>query len=337
MLQQIGDTVGSVIALATAGDGGKKELKEAVALIKAVQSPDFDYSSLTAPQLALIAEYDPVTYDSYLPDDVKVAHDSPELRASLQKGIERYNKIAEEGLPLQTRLATENAQSAMEQENKRLRDAAMSDLAARGRLGSGEEFAMKAIAGSQDANLARALANDLAAQEIGVRQDAMAQGANLAQSVRAQDWSQQQDTANTVNNFARWLSEMKTQENAANAAEKQRAQAANIQRRQGVADANTMNKYGTALSNLTRRNALEQDRAQFDLSKAAAAGTALTNLSKRKDAEQAARTEAIRGIGAGVGSIGDTVVSAYTGGLSGLAGGGLFGDTASKKKYSAWV
>jgi len=219
----------------------------------------------------------------------------------------------------------------MVDENQRLFEAGMDDLAARGRLGSGEEFNMRLAARQQSGNTARDLARDLTQQEINTRMGAVGAASDLAGNIRGQNFAQEQQIADTINNYAKWLSEMKTQGAKDNAAAKNLANARNVETRQNISNTNQMNKYSTALDNLNRRNSLESQQSNFALNKAQAVGGALNNLAQGKYAAQAAKADAIRGIGAGVGGLADTAASIYTGGAYGALDSATEG--TSKKKY----
>lgn len=323
ILGGLGSAIGGIANLfGAAGEGGKKELQEAIKLWENLQDPDYDMTSLKAPQLALVARYFPETYEAKIPDEVKTAQDSPELREAQKAGVQQLMKMAQEGLPTAERAMVEEAQGKVRGEVGRARQQAVRNLQETGRMSGGSELAAGLAAAQQGSQLARQQGTDVARMALENRMNALTAGTSAAGQARGQDIALSQANADTINRFNQWKSQLQT-EAAANAAQ-QRNQAGlyNVTEAQRVADANTAAQYNTQLANIQRQNALREALANFQMGKVQGQAGALTGLSQAKYAEQAARAQQIQSIGQGIGSAAGGVLDIYGGG-GGFAPGGF--------------
>lgn len=298
----LGGAIGSIAVLAGAGGkGGDKYYREAVQVIRAIQDPNFDFRQLSPPQLQILAEIDPQTYEARVPDEVKLVSDSPELRAAQIRGVQKMEEVGREGLPLEERMAARGINDQMAAEAARANDATLRDLAARGGGGGGTEIAARMQANQYAANRANEQGSDLARDAALNRIRFGETAANMAGQVRGQDLDLRARNAAATNQFNQNVANMITQRNQDAAQERARAQTINAQQRQAVGEQNVMNRYGTQRENLERKNMLEGSLFGARMSKATALATALGRRGLQKDQDKAAREEAIQNIGSGVG------------------------------------
>lgn len=298
----IGGAIGGIAVLAGAGGkGGDKYYKEALAVMRAVQDPNFDFRQLTPPQLAILAELDPQTYEVRVPDELKTIADSPELRAAQVQGVQKFQEAGREGLPLQERLAAQGIQEQAASEASRMNESVLRDIAQRGGAGGGAEIAARMQANQGAANRASQMGSDLALEAARNRLMFSGEAANMAGQVRGQDVDLRGRNAQMTNQFNQNVANMFTQRNQEAAGARERAQGYNVQQRQGVGEANVMNRYNTQLQNLSRKNQLEQQLFGARMDKATALAGALGRRGLQKDQDKAAKEKTIMSIGQGVG------------------------------------
>jgi hypothetical protein len=291
-----------------AGEGGMGEYKKVVDLWNAIQQPNFDPSKLSAPELKMVAQMAPEVYDAKVPAELKTAQDSPEMRQQLGNSVAAYNDIAQNGMPVEQRLAAQEAQDATRQAYRQGIEASMQDLRSRGMAGSGAETALRLGAGQQAANMGAQQSSDLTRQAIAERLQALKSGSDLAAQTRGQDVALSQSQADDYNAFHRFVSEMDTQAARDAAASRAQAQQYNVGTQQNLANQNSLNKYQVAEGNLNRWNQLQQQQYGNQLEKVQGQSNAYNTLGFAKDAEKVGKIKAAAGIGQGVGSLGDSVL-----------------------------
>jgi len=300
----IGGAIGGIAVLAGAGGkGGDRYYREAVQVIRAIQDPNFDFRQLTPPQLQILAEIDPQTYEARVPEEVKLIADSTELRGAQVRGVQKYEEAGREGLPLQERLAAQGIQEQAASEASRMNESVLRDMAQRGGAGGGAEIAARMQANQGAANRASQMGSDLALEAARNRLMFSGEAANMAGQVRGQDVDLRARNAASTNQFNQNLANMLTERNRYAADSRQQAQGYNVQQRQGIGEQNVLNRYNTQLQNLNRKNQLEQQLFGARLDKATTLANALGRRGLQKDQDKAAKEEAIQNIGSGVGQI----------------------------------
>lgn len=332
ILGGLGEMIGSLAVLAGgAGKSGKQSFKEAVKVWQNLQDPQFDMKSLTAPQLQLIAEYFPETYEAVIPPEVKKINDSPELKAAQMKGIEQMGRIAEQGLPTAEKVMAEQTQKQIQSAATGARSQAIRNLQETGRMSSGMELAAGLSAAGAAGETARAAGSDLVRQAIQNQMAAIEAQNQMATQARGQELQKGTAEAEMINRYNQWTTEAQT-EAARNAAEQRNvANLRNISESQRIAEQNQLLNYQTQESNLERQNALRQALANFQLSKTQGLAGAYQGLGNAQYAEQAAKAEQIRGIGRGAGTAVGGVLDIYGGG-GGFGTGGFSMENLYKKR-----
>lgn len=310
----VGGAIGGIAVLAGAGgEGGERYYKKAIAAMEKLKTSNFDYRALSAPELRLVAEYFPEEYEAVVPESVRLAEESAVGRGAQLDALGYFSGVRDKGLPIETRLATEEAQRGIANERRLGQEAILENLQARGRLGGGTEIAARLGTDQQAMELARGMGSDLARSEIEARMGAAGAAGGIGSQIRGGDVGLSQWNADATNRFNQWVAEQQTQAAAESAGARERAGFANVENRQRIGEENVMNQYNTALQNLTRQNALKGGAFQQELQKAQGLQGAYWQAAYQKDRQKRAREEAIVGVGKGLG------------GAAGGAAGGIFG------------
>ena len=313
-----------------AGKGGEAELKQRIALWNAIQDPSFDMSTLTPPQLQILAEEAPQLYQAVVPDEVKLANDSPELQAAQQRGLSQMQEIASQGMPLADRLSAQTIQDAAAKSSRGAQESILRNMAQRGRLGAGDELQARMVGNQQTGSLTGQMARDALAQSLDRRMGAIGQASNMAGSMRQQGFQNSMANANVVNNFNNMVAQMRSNQNLQNTQMANQAQAYNAAQKQRVGEANVQARYNTQLENVNRQNQLKQQGFQNKVTKTAGATGALGDLARAKYDEQAARAQNIQAVGQGAGQAAGGAADVFAG--SGYMGTSL-ADLYKKPNY----
>lgn len=314
----LGGAIGGAIGLATAGDGGKKWLKKIAEIYEKIQTPDFDMRSLSPPELRLLRQYDPELYTAVLPKEVSLAEDSAPGHQAQLGGINYFEGVRDKGLPVETRLATEEAQRAIQDEQQRGQQSIYEGMQARGRLGGGGEIAAR-LGGDQNAmELARGMGTDLARNEIQTRMDAASQAAGLGSQERAASIDRNVANSDAINRFNEYLSQIGTQQARDNAMAQERANFGNVENTNRIGETNELNRYNNDVGNLERQNDLRERKFGAEMDRAGGLAGAYGGLATAAYNKRAARVANAQSLGQGVGQTAGAAVDI-------LGGGGFLG------------
>ena len=281
------------------GDQGDRFHKKAQELYANLQDPNFDYTRLSAPELRVVAEAFPETYEAIV-GDVSVPEVSPEGREAQLRNLYSLERIAQEGLPLVDRLRAQEAQRSVAGEAQRQNQMVLQNLAQRGRLGGGTELRGRMAGDQQAAELARGQGADLASQAQLARLGALSSAGGAAGAIRGQDIQYSAEQANALNRFNELQSRLRTQAAMDAARERSRASQYNVEATQRAADANEFSRYQNQADNLARHNALRQRELAYGLDKAAGQSGALHERGRLRERDHARDLAAIGGIEQGV-------------------------------------
>ena len=333
----IGDLLGSLgggfaglLIPNKAGKYYKRGLKE----YEGIDLPEYDYSALAPYLQQMAAEYDPTTYQANQLPGAQNLQDSPELRTSQLKALQRLEQVAQEGLPEQDRLIANEIRQSMAKAHRGTTNAALEELAARGRLGGGTELRARLGAGQQAAEMGRGMGSSLAQQGIQNRLNAIMQSGNLSGDIRAQDVDTTRQAAEIINRYNLAGAQLGAQIGLANANTTNQGKLYTAQQlnQNQAANANTQNQF--MQRNQEYGNAMRGQGFQNAMQKAGALSGAAGQYGQYLDAERQGKINAIAGIGKGVGGIGDSILSFYTGGMSGMGGmGGAAGPSMGGMGY----
>lgn len=316
LLGSVGGFAGNLAIMAgAAGKGGEDTIREIVNAWRNLKLADYDFRKLDPPTLKIFAEYIPELWEAEVPDDVKVAVDSPEMRAAQVRGVQRLEQVAQEGLPLEDRLATNRTMNAVARETGRDQANLRAELAARRGLSASDDLALQ-LKGQQGAAAARAtMGSDLLRDSLARRYDAVRALPGVAGAVRGQDIDLSRTNANLINNFNMDVASMRNAAAAANAAARERAGFANASTRQRVGEANVMNRYGNQVRNQEYGNQMRQQRFRDEVTRLGGLSDALGSKAEMEELRRQERAQAIRSLGKSTGQA--------AGGGAGLLG--LFG------------
>lgn len=309
----VGSGIGGIaVLLGAGGEGGDEFRRDALQAFQSLQIPDFDFTSLTPPQLRLVALMSPETYEAQVPGEVKLIMDSPEARAQMQESIAGLGTIAREGLPEADRLAAEEAANQVRGAMQSSEEAFITNLRRRGRLGAGAETQARAVAGRGAAELGSRLGRGLQAEALNRRMQALRDYGSAAGAMRAQDVGVQQSQADAMNRFQEIAAMQRQQAAQYGAGARERTQAYNVGTRQDLATGQAMADYQTQRENLERQNQLRQAQFAAEADKASGLAAGYGGLAQSADAEKAARERNLQTLGGGLGQ--------GIGGLIGLGG-----------------
>ncbi len=298
----LGGAIGSIAILAGAGGkGGDKYYKKALEVWEKLQDPEFDFRELAAPELRIFAQYFPETYDAVVPEEVKTIVESPELRLSELRGLKRYERMAEEGLPVSRRISETEAARTLAGEAARGRETALADVARRGRLGTTDELVAGQLAASSAAETARGLGEDLSRRNEEAQLTGLQGAMEGASRIRGEDFRAAERNADIMNRLSEYIANSRTEAARYGASARERAGFGNVEQRQRIGEENVRSRYGTALENLERKNRLKGLLADYRMRKAQGLSGAYGAYGLKKDQDKAAREATIMSLGQGLG------------------------------------
>lgn len=303
----LGGAVGGLIGMLTAGDSGRKQYREAIQAWRALEEADFDLARLTPPQLQVVAEVFPELTNAQVPTTAPTIEDSPELRDAQLRALGGVEDVAGEGMPLVDRIAAQRASEAVMRAGRSGTEAALAELAARGRLSGGDEIAARALQGSYGANLASELGGQLASDAALRRLAAATQAGTMAGSIRGQDVATSAEQANLAQRFNEMVYAILNANEQANAQRAQEASLWNAANRQNVANQNPLLRYQGEEANLNRTNQLLQNLWGQQYAQTQGLTGALQARGDQQAAMDRARAQGWTNIGQGVGGLVDTV------------------------------
>lgn len=310
----VGGGIGGGIAniallLGAAGRGGKRYLKDALAVYQQLQDPDFDMRDLDPAQYEIAAIMFPEVFEAQVPDSASLIGDSPLARAQQAESVAGLGEISRTGLPEADRLAAEEGARAVRGAQYGGEQSAIRSLRRRGRLGAGQELLAREVGGREASDLAARLGSDLQRQALERRMLALSQYGSAANVLRGQDLGVEQSRADAMNRWKEFSALQRQQAEQYGAGARERAQQYNVGTAQEISNANVSADYATQLANLQRQNDLRQQQYQNQFGRAQGQAGVYGALYQDAEAKQAAKAKQIRGIGTGLGQ----------------AGGGLYG------------
>ena len=310
----IGSLVGNIANIFGAGGrDGSREREKALEILLKINTPEFDYRDLSAPELEILAEFSPETYEAVIPDEAKLPDFPGEGRGAQLAASNYYTDLMQGGVPELQRLQEQEALDSSL--GARLRGDEAVDLEA-ARHGVTGEGVYRARQGMDQRNIG--LDESLGAQKLRsqiTQKLAGAQGAaSTGAQLQSQDSSNALAEANIVNRFNEYSTGRQTDAARYAASQRQGTSDMNVGRQQHVGDQNVLNQYLTNESNLNRGNELlDMDfENRFDLGKAQA--NQYNYMGGARDQKKAAKEAAYGGLVSDIGGIGGSFI-----------GGGLLG------------
>lgn len=310
-LGAVGSIVGgTAVALGAAGKGGERDIKKALAAWQQLELSNFDFRSLSAPQLRLIGEYFPEAYDAVVPEEFKVIDIAPTYQAE-RTALSQLQDVAETGEADIDRIQRLEIEDYLSGVQGRGQEDILRDLARRGQGGGGDVLRAR-LTGSQQASqqasqLGRGAIADRAGRRFEAIRDVGAQaGAMSGRNLQREAANQQAQTA-----YNSLFANLKTDAARFGAEERGFAQATNLGRAQYVGDANALNRYEQQLADLERQNQLRS--MSFGERATQTSGIAGGYLNKAASADRTrnAKAAALVGTGRGLGQAGGGLYDWY--------------------------
>lgn len=300
---------GIVVAAGGAGKGGRRDLDKALQAWKNLETSDFDFSALSAPELQLIGQYFPEAYDAIMPEEFKQVERAPTYEDE-RRSLAMLQDLAERGETDIDRIQRMELEDAISGAQARGREDILRDLGRRG-YGGGADALRARISGNQQASqLSAQLGRGAIADRAMRRMQAVGQYGQQAGETSQRDL--QRETANQAaqNRYSELWANMQTDAARYGAAERGQAQQMNLARAREVGDINALNRYQTQLENIERANRLRGQEFSQEYARTAGLAGGYGARAQQKETERAQKAAAIYGIGKGVGSAGGTALGA---------------------------
>lgn len=302
------------------GEGGAAQIDEILQLWDALPLPEYDKRNLLAPHLVSAGDMGAETYEVADPGGAALIGEDPALRTSQLRGLQRAEQRADSGMTLADRLRADEAQRSVSAEIDRARDTITTDLARRGRAGSGRELALRLASLDDQAESARGAGSDIAQMSLAEQLMAEQTAADMAGRIRGADLSKEAQNAAIQNNYNAFLANLRTQANANAAAAKERAKMYSLGNRQRISDANIGSQYTTQRENQANLNNLANQMFGARATKLGGQTGALTTKSWQQYAKKKSTEDALHSMSAASGKGGGGVADMFYGG----GGGSIF-------------
>ena len=223
------------------GDGGAKEAGRAAKAISSIPVPNLSDLIVQLEEYVRQGEITPDQAMTFLqnPSAFASIQEDPQLRATQLGALAEYGDIYNEGgMDARSRADLYNIGAQQQTENRGQQDAILANARARGVGGSNLEFASRLVAQQGTANRAAASGVNAAANAQQRRDAALGNQAQLASSIRGQDYDRSSDAARAADEISRFNTQMSQSQANRAVDDRNRAQAINLGAKQGIADAN---------------------------------------------------------------------------------------------------
>lgn len=295
----IGGVIGSGQAQDSA-DAANNARKEALAQFANIALPDIEKQRLNLEQYTNLGTYNPELEALVNAQNTNLENVSldPRLRNEQMRALESMSGIAESGMTPQDAAAFELARRNAAAEGEAKQQQILQNMQARGQGGSGAELMARLQSNQSGADRLQQAQLEEAAKKQQARMQALTQQANMAGSIRSQDYGQQTDLARAQDAINQFNTANSQSVNARNTSTKNQGQLNNLTRAQELANMNVNTRNQQQTSN----KGLEQQQFQNQLSKAAGSSGQYAGMASAND-KQAQNTAGMWGtIGQGVGT-----------------------------------
>lgn len=293
--------------------------KQAVEEFKKIGIPDVEAQKLAleVPELVLSSEDERI-----LKSAMEKIEEDPRLRQTQLEALEELETRGEEGFTEEDRARYEALRRRAGEDEEARQASILQSMAERGALDSGAQLAAQLSSSQEAAQRQAEMGEQMAGEAAAARRDALAQAAQVAGGMSAQDYSRDMNLAQARDQIARF-----------NAAVAQRDTAA--RRQQGLLEAETANVQQRHNKGLIQQQFLNQlNRARGIQGASQGAAQSLTNMGSARAKAEQSRAGAVRGlVGAVTGfqmGSGDKKESLGSAGMGKIAG--LFASDEDVKK-----
>lgn len=316
---------GGLILGGAAGKGGKKQFKEMPEIWRKLQLSNFDYRSLSAPEIQILSQAEPEIYDAVVPIEARTIVEQPEGREAQLQQLAQMQQIGREGLRAEEKIAARQAQRAVASEAQRQRENILRSLGARGVGGLSDEIQMRLAGQQMGSELAARQSEDLTRQQQQRRMAAIQAAAGMGTSMRGQDIDVASRNAAIMQRQNEVIAQMLTDQQRYAAAARERAQEYNRGLRQRVGETNVQQRYLTDLANIERQNRLREQAFSQRYQQTQGLSNTLAGYGKYQDRQQQLKAQGIMSLSQGVGGLVGSLAGSQVGGAGAApqTGGGL--------------
>ena len=285
------------------GGGGADSLKKARRAYERIDVPTIDEQQIALEELASVGELTPEMLQALElgPSEMEMISTDPRLQASQMAALEKLGGLTEGGLSDADIAALEEARRSVEGAQTAREQAILQDMQQRGIGGAGAELAMKMASSQGAADRQNQASLDMArTAQARILESIMAE-ADLAGSLRGQDFSEQAQIAAAQDAIRQFNMQNQQRVQDQNVGMRNQAQQLNLAERQRLADSNVNQRNQQQMYN----QGLAQQQFQNEIQKAggvAAQNQAMANYIQGKKDRESAFTGQL--IGAAVGAAG---------------------------------
>ena len=285
------------------GGGGADSLKKARRAYERIDVPTIDEQQIALEELASVGELTPEMLQALElgPSEMEMISTDPRLQASQMAALEKLGGLTEGGLSDADIAALEEARRSVEGAQTAREQAILQDMQQRGIGGAGAELAMKMASSQGAADRQNQASLDMArTAQARILESIMAE-ADLAGSLRGQDFSEQAQIAAAQDAIRQFNMQNQQRVQDQNVGMRNQAQQLNLAERQRLADSNVNQRNQQQMYN----TGLAQQQFQNEIQKAggvAAQNQAMANYIQGKKDRESAFTGQL--IGAAVGAAG---------------------------------
>ena len=223
--------------------------------------------------------------------------EDPNLRGAQLEALSTLGGVSRGGLRAEDRAAYNELRASTQRDAEAKRQQILQQMQARGQGGGGNELMAQLQAGQAAEDQASAQGDRLAAQASQNALAALGQRAQLAGSVRGQDFSTAQAKAQALDDRNQFLYQNSAARQRSNVGALNEAQAANLANKQRLSDVNT----GQANTESLRQQQAKRDYFQDQLGLASAKANALNNQASVLQQNANSKAQMWSGVGNAVG------------------------------------
>lgn len=234
------DGIVSTISGGGYADQAQGDIQNAINQYKNINLPSIEEQKISPEMLQYLADYAPISESTEQlgPSGYENVAVDPRLKSQQMDALAQLSGLSKSGLSPADLAMLEQTRRGAAAEAQAKSNQILQEMQQRGQGGSGAELIakLKAAQGGADRQSAESLAIAKQAQERAL--SALSQGANLAGSVRGQEYGEQSDLAKArdiVNQFNTTNRQNVQQRNVGN---QNQAQQLNLSNRQGISNAN---------------------------------------------------------------------------------------------------
>jgi hypothetical protein len=312
----IGEALGGIVGGILGGNAAKMDRAHQKDAMKAALKyyTDIGYPPDYSKALVLQELQRQGVYTPELEQEVNVAEsemgkiqEDTGLRDVQKSVLAQLGQLGKVGLGAEDRASLNQVRQGIQRDAEAKRQQVMQQMASRGMGGSGAELMSQLSAGQAAAEQASQQSDQIMAQAAAARRGALQQHADLASGVRSQDFGVNQAKATAIDERNRFLAQNTIARQRQNVGALNTAQQANLAEQQRIADANAAMQNAEKQRQATAQQQTYNDKLKW----AAGASGQQQNLADYHGETAAAKAQAQKDIGSGIGGIADYGVKKF--------------------------